>query len=94
MAAPETQPPPALDVAIVSYRCEGLLRDCLESLARFPPDAGDDRTVVDNDSGDGTAEMVEREFPDVTLIRRRATSASAPPTTSRCARRGARTSWS
>ena len=26
-------------------------------------------TVVDNDSGDGTPAMVEREFPDVTLIR-------------------------
>ena len=69
MAAPESQPPPALDVAIVSFRCEGLLRDCLASLAQFPPGRKMTVTVVDNDSGDGTAEMVEREFPDVTLIR-------------------------
>ncbi len=28
--------PQGLDVAIVSYRCEALLRDCLRSLARAP----------------------------------------------------------
>jgi N-acetylglucosaminyl-diphospho-decaprenol L-rhamnosyltransferase len=58
---------PALDVVIVSYRCEGLLRDCLQSLREHPP--GDAMTVhvVDNASGDGTAEMVEREFGEVRL---------------------------
>jgi N-acetylglucosaminyl-diphospho-decaprenol L-rhamnosyltransferase len=57
----------ALDVAIVSYRCESLLRDCLESLRDNPPSRPMNVHVVDNASGDGTAKMVEREFPDVQL---------------------------
>ncbi len=55
----------ALDVAIVSYRCEGLLRDCLKSLGDNPPGRPLSVHVVDNASGDGTVEMVEREFPEV-----------------------------
>jgi GT2 family glycosyltransferase len=56
-----------LDVAIVSYRCEGLLRDCLQSLRNNPPSRPMSVHVVDNASGDGTAEMVEREFPEMRL---------------------------
>jgi N-acetylglucosaminyl-diphospho-decaprenol L-rhamnosyltransferase len=56
---------PALDVAVVAYRCEPLLRDCLTSLREHPA-RGEMRVhVVDNASGDGTADMVGREFPDV-----------------------------
>jgi N-acetylglucosaminyl-diphospho-decaprenol L-rhamnosyltransferase len=58
-----------LDVAIVSYRCEGLLRDCLTSLREHPPSRPMTVHVVDNDSGDGTAEMVEAEFPEARLTR-------------------------
>jgi N-acetylglucosaminyl-diphospho-decaprenol L-rhamnosyltransferase len=56
-----------LDVVIVSYRCEGLLRGCLRALAGHSPDRPMAIHVVDNASGDGTAEMVAREFPDVEL---------------------------
>jgi GT2 family glycosyltransferase len=58
---------PGIDVVIVSYRCEGMLRDCLSSLYANPP-AGELRVhVVDNASGDGTAAMVRREFPQAEL---------------------------
>ncbi|MGH2953973.1 MAG: glycosyltransferase family 2 protein [Solirubrobacterales bacterium] len=56
-----------LDVVIVSYRCEGLLRDCLGSLREHPPQRPMNVHVVDNASADGTAEMVAREFPEVRL---------------------------
>jgi GT2 family glycosyltransferase len=59
----------ALDVVIVAYRCEAMLRDCLASLREHPPACPTSIHVVDNASGDGTAEMVEREFPEVRLTR-------------------------
>jgi N-acetylglucosaminyl-diphospho-decaprenol L-rhamnosyltransferase len=57
-----------LEVVIVSYRCAEMLRRCLQSLREHPPDGGLRVTVVDNASGDGTADVVRREFPDVRLI--------------------------
>ncbi len=56
-----------LDVIIVSFRCERLLRDCLTSLREHPPSRPMRVHVVDNDSRDGTAEMVAREFAEVEL---------------------------
>jgi GT2 family glycosyltransferase len=56
-----------LDVVVVSYRCEPMLRDCLESLRRHSPNGEVTVHVVDNASRDGTAEMVAREFPEVRL---------------------------
>ena len=61
-------PTSSLDVVIVSYRCRELLRDCLASLEENAPARALTVTVVDNASGDGTAEMVARDFPDVRLI--------------------------
>ncbi len=58
---------PRLDVVIVSYRSKGLLRECLRSLRDHPASGGMTVRVVDNASGDGTAEMVRREFPEVSL---------------------------
>jgi len=45
-----------------------MLRECLQSLQQHPPARGLRITVVDNDSGDGTADVVRREFQDVRLI--------------------------
>lgn len=60
-----------LEVVIVSHRAEGLLRNCLRSLAAHPPATAAMRvTVVDSGSPDGTPDMVEREFPQVRLLRR------------------------
>jgi len=58
---------PSLDVVIVSFKCEALLRDCLRSLYENPAAGGISVHVVDNASGDGTAEMVAREFPEARL---------------------------
>jgi N-acetylglucosaminyl-diphospho-decaprenol L-rhamnosyltransferase len=55
-------------VVILNYNTRDLLRNCLASLAaqsglRF------ETCVVDNASTDGSADMVECDFPQVTLIR-------------------------
>jgi N-acetylglucosaminyl-diphospho-decaprenol L-rhamnosyltransferase len=57
-----------LDVVIVSYRSRELLRECLDALRAHPPSGPMSVVVVDNASGDGTAEMVAAEFPEVELI--------------------------
>jgi N-acetylglucosaminyl-diphospho-decaprenol L-rhamnosyltransferase len=58
----------SLDVVIVSYRCRELLRDCLGSLDANPPRRLMDVVVVDNESHDGTVEMVRRDFPSVRVF--------------------------
>jgi len=55
-----------LDVCIVSWKTRDLLRSCLGSVVGRAEVAR--IVVVDNASGDGTVEMVEREFPAVELI--------------------------
>jgi GT2 family glycosyltransferase len=57
-----------LEVVIVSYRCEEMLRQCLQALREYPPADGLRVTVVDNASGDGTADVARRESPEVRLI--------------------------
>ncbi len=58
-----------LETIIVSHGAAELLRRCLCSLAAHPAMGGMAVTVVDSGSPDSTPDMVEREFPDVRLIR-------------------------
>jgi len=53
-----------MGVVIVSYNTAPLLRRCLESVVA---DTRGPVLVVDNQSGDGSAELVRREFPEVRL---------------------------
>jgi N-acetylglucosaminyl-diphospho-decaprenol L-rhamnosyltransferase len=57
-------------VVVVSHGAEDLLRRCLRSLAEHPATGTMRVTVVDSGSPDQTPDMVEREFPQVRLIRR------------------------
>jgi N-acetylglucosaminyl-diphospho-decaprenol L-rhamnosyltransferase len=58
-----------LEVVIVSHGARELLRRCLRSLREHPATGAMRVTVVDSGSPDGTPDMVEREFPEVRLIR-------------------------
>ena len=58
---------PALEIVIVAYRSRDLLEACLTSLRAHGPRAGHQTFVVDNASGDGTADMVRQRFPEVDL---------------------------
>jgi len=55
-------------VVVVSFRSLELVRDCLASLRDHPPDVPMTVFVVDNDSRDGTVELVAERFPEVRLI--------------------------
>ena len=56
---------PDISVVIVSYKVPELLRACLASLQREAAGTSYEVIVVENASGDGTAEMVRDEFPVV-----------------------------
>jgi len=59
-----------LHVIIVTYKVRDLLRDCLASLRESRLNGLTLAvTVIDNDSADGSAEMVEQEFPEYAVVR-------------------------
>ena len=51
-----------LGIVIVNYNVRDLLRDCLVSVYESRGDFAFQACVVDNGSGDGSADMVEDEF--------------------------------
>lgn len=61
---------PTLEVVVVSHGAGDLLARCLESLRQHPPSVPTRVTVVDSGSPDETPDMVERDFPEVDLVRR------------------------
>ncbi len=60
---------PDLSVVIVSWNTRELLRACLRSLEACGEGLELEVWVVDNASDDGSADMVEGEFPGVRLVR-------------------------
>ncbi|HEU5080703.1 MAG TPA: glycosyltransferase family 2 protein [Opitutaceae bacterium] len=58
-----------ISVIIVSWNARDYLRGVLRSLEQTTPGLVEEIFVVDNDSKDGSPEMVEKEFPAVTLVR-------------------------
>ena len=59
-----------LAVVIVSYNSRSWLGPCLRSLYEMSGDVRLDVVVVDNDSSDGSAAFVERDFPAARVLRR------------------------
>jgi GT2 family glycosyltransferase len=73
-ALAQTPPPPAsplrASIIIVAYNARTYLADCLDSLlAEDRPEY--EIIVVDNASGDGSAEFVAERYPTVRLVRHR-----------------------
>ncbi len=59
---------PDISVVIVSRDTRDVLRSCLASVAAYADGLLIETIIVDNASTDGTAAMVRREFPRVTLL--------------------------
>ncbi len=59
---------PDLTIVIVSYNTRADLEACLSSLAAAPPATPHEIVVVDNASGDATADAVRTRWPAVRLI--------------------------
>jgi GT2 family glycosyltransferase len=59
---------PDVSIVIVSWNVREMLRDCLKSIEAHRGSLDCEIIVVDNRSGDGSAEMVRRDFPDAVLV--------------------------
>jgi len=54
-----------LSIIIVSYNSEDYLKNCIESIIKFPPDLRENEyevIIVDNNSTDGSAAMIEKNY--------------------------------
>ena len=60
---------PDVSIVIVSFNTRDLLRDCLSSIHAACAGRTSETFVVDNQSHDGSADMVAEEFPWVRLFR-------------------------
>jgi GT2 family glycosyltransferase len=58
-----------LSIIIVTFNSSPYIRDCLRSILDQVRDMNHELIIVDNDSKDETCEIIEREFPQVILIR-------------------------
>ncbi len=58
-----------LSIIIVTYNSASYIRNCLGSLIEHAPQISHGVVVVDNDSSDDTVSIVEREFPEVELLK-------------------------
>lgn len=58
----------SLSIVIVNWNVKQLLEDCLNSIFRTLDNLDFEVIVVDNNSSDGSAEMIKGKFPSVILI--------------------------
>jgi GT2 family glycosyltransferase len=55
-------------IIIVNYNTCEILSSCLQNLTKIAPSPNFEIIVVDNDSTDGSAQMVRKEYPKVRLL--------------------------
>ena len=58
-----------LTIIVPNYNTKGLLRDCLTSIYKYTTGILFEVVCVDDNSPDGSADMVAEEFPQVVLVR-------------------------
>jgi GT2 family glycosyltransferase len=56
-------------IVIISFNTREILRECLHSVLHEITNLAVEIFIVDNDSTDGSPEMVEQDFPQATLLR-------------------------
>lgn len=57
-----------LSIVIVSFNTKGILKDCLQSISGFLKDSSKEIIVIDNNSIDGTLDLIRSEFKGVKII--------------------------
>ena len=69
---------PVATLGILTWRSKDLLRGLLESIRSYRWEYPYETIVVDNASGDDTVAMIEKEFPEVRLVKNAENRGVAP----------------
>lgn len=65
---PDEPAPPDLSVIVVTWNSRDVVGGCLRSVREGAGRFSVETVVVDNDSADGTADLVRKEFPGATVL--------------------------
>lgn len=65
------QPPLDLSISMISFNTKQYLKNCLNSILENTKNLNFEILLVDNGSKDGSAEMVQKKFPKVKIIKNR-----------------------
>lgn len=57
-----------ISIVINNYKTRGLLKQCLKGIYAYPPSVEFEVVVVDNNSGDGSVELVRESFPQAKVM--------------------------
>lgn len=73
-----TEKTPEISIVIISWKMKDLLKVCLDSIYKFTSEVGFEIVLVDNNSQDGTSEMVEDKYKNIVLIKNPVNCGVAP----------------
>jgi GT2 family glycosyltransferase len=58
-----------VSIVIISWKMKNLLYKCLQTIYKFTDGLSFEIIVIDNNSNDGTSQMIEENFPQIKLIK-------------------------
>jgi len=67
-----------ISIVIISWKMKDLLQSCLQSIYKFTKEVKFEIIMIDNNSQDGTSEMIQSEFPEIILIKNKENRGVAP----------------
>lgn len=67
-----------VSIILISWKMKDLLKKCLESIYKFTDGICFEIILIDNNSLDGTSEMIKNEFPSIKLITNNRNKGVAP----------------
>ncbi|MEP0862077.1 MAG: glycosyltransferase family 2 protein [Ignavibacterium sp.] len=67
-----------VSIVIISWKMRDLLERCLKTIFNFTKDLSFEIIVVDNNSEDGTSEMISEKFPQIKLVKNSENRGVAP----------------
>ena len=57
-----------ISIIIVNWKVKKLLKKCLDSILKYKEDLDIEIFVIDNNSNDGSLEMIRSNYPEVNMI--------------------------